>query len=142
MQLSTTVGPNRVALPMQRPPLMLRRRLNLYQLNRVRAGKFFLQMAVYIIFLMTSESIGLLVSILARTATNSVVLLTLVLLLLLSFSGFLTAQVKPYFKWCVALITPARNGLLVPTLVTSLHALTASPAVALQQCVEACTWVG
>lgn len=63
------------------------------------AGKLFMQIAIYVVFLWTSETIGLLVGIISRTATTSVVLLTLVMLLLLSFSGFLTVEVKPYFRW-------------------------------------------
>lgn len=41
----------------------------------------------------------MLVGIVCRQVTTSVVVLTLVLLLLLSFSGFLTAETKVYFVW-------------------------------------------
>eukprot|EP00798_Chlamydomonas_sp_ICE-L_P005385 gene5385-5606_t len=63
------------------------------------AGKFFLFIAVLAMFQIVSEGIGLVCAILTKTATFAIVILTFVLLLILSFSGFLVSNIPPYFVW-------------------------------------------
>ena len=55
-------------------------------------------LAAYALFQITSESIGTLCAALTSTSTNAILALTFVLLILLSFSGFLVSDVPVYFK--------------------------------------------
>jgi ATP-binding cassette, subfamily G (WHITE), member 2 len=63
------------------------------------AQGFFVFLAAYILFMLTSESIGVLCAVVTSSATYAVLLLTFVLLFLLSFSGFLVSDVPVYFAW-------------------------------------------
>jgi ATP-binding cassette subfamily G (WHITE) protein 2 len=53
----------------------------------------------YALFQITSESIGVLCAAFTRNSTTAILALTFVLLLLLSFSGFLVSDIPVYFKW-------------------------------------------
>lgn len=66
---------------------------------QANAAKFFIALGIMVMFMLTSETIGQMVGILCRQVTTSVLVLTIVLLLLLSFSGFLTAELKSYLVW-------------------------------------------
>lgn len=56
-------------------------------------------LASYALFQVTSESIGVLCAAATKNSTSAILALTFVLLLLLSFSGFLVSDVPVYFKW-------------------------------------------
>lgn len=56
-------------------------------------------LASYALFQVTSESIGVLCAAGTKNSTSAILALTFVLLLLLSFSGFLVSDVPVYFKW-------------------------------------------
>lgn len=62
-------------------------------------SKFFLFFFVLTIFQLISESIGLICSVLTSHLTYAVITLTFLLLVLLSFSGFLLARIPVYFVW-------------------------------------------
>jgi ABC-type multidrug transport system ATPase subunit/ABC-type multidrug transport system permease subunit len=62
-------------------------------------SNFFVFLAAYIMFQITSESIGLMCGMATSTATYAILVLTFVLLFLLSFSGFLVSDVPVYFAW-------------------------------------------
>jgi ABC-type transport system involved in multi-copper enzyme maturation permease subunit len=64
-----------------------------------RPAELGVYLASYFLFQVTSESIGVLCAAATRTSTTAVLLLTFVLLILLSFSGFLVSDIPPYFKW-------------------------------------------
>jgi ABC-type multidrug transport system permease subunit len=55
--------------------------------------------AGYALFQVTSESIGLMTAACTTTAAYATLALTFVLLILLSFSGFLVQSVPVYFRW-------------------------------------------
>jgi hypothetical protein len=57
------------------------------------ASKFFLFYVTLLMFQLISEGLGLLCAIVTRTATYAIILLTFLLLLLLSFTGFLVTKV-------------------------------------------------
>jgi hypothetical protein len=57
------------------------------------ASKFFLFYVTLLMFQLISEGLGLLSAIATRTATYAIVLLTFLLLLLLSLTGFLVTKV-------------------------------------------------
>uniref|UniRef100_A0A7S0WUF3 ABC transporter domain-containing protein n=1 Tax=Chlamydomonas leiostraca TaxID=1034604 RepID=A0A7S0WUF3_9CHLO len=63
------------------------------------AGKFFLFFAVLLMFQLISEGLGLVCAIVTRTATYAIIVLTFLLLLLLSFTGFLVTRIPVYFRW-------------------------------------------
>jgi ATP-binding cassette, subfamily G (WHITE), member 2 len=63
------------------------------------ASNFFVFLAAYIMFQITSESIGLMCGMATSSATYAILVLTFVLLFLLSFSGFLVSDVPVYFSW-------------------------------------------
>lgn len=48
---------------------------------------------------LVSEGISVLCAVATKTATFAVVILTFVLLLILSFSGFLVSKIPIYFRW-------------------------------------------
>jgi ATP-binding cassette, subfamily G (WHITE), member 2 len=56
-------------------------------------------LCAYALFQITSESIGVLCAAFTRNSTTAILALTFVLLLLLSFSGFLVSDIPVYFKW-------------------------------------------
>jgi len=64
---------------------------------QAEASKFFLFILILIMFQLVSEGLGLLCAILTRQATYAIITLTFLLLLLLSFSGFLISKIPPYF---------------------------------------------
>ena len=55
--------------------------------------------AAYILFQITSETIGVMCAAVTTTSIYAVLTLTLVLLVLLSFSGFLVSDIPVYFRW-------------------------------------------
>lgn len=55
--------------------------------------------AAYALFQVISESVGLMCAAVTTTASYATLALTFVLLVLLSFSGFLVSDVPVYFKW-------------------------------------------
>lgn len=55
--------------------------------------------AAYILFQISSETIGVMCAAVTTTSTYAVLTLTLVLLVLLSFSGFLVSDIPVYFRW-------------------------------------------
>lgn len=63
------------------------------------AVKFFEFAAITIVFLLTSETIGLLCATASKTPTIGVLVLSLVLLVCLAVGGFLVSQPKPAFTW-------------------------------------------
>ncbi|KAL4435933.1 hypothetical protein ABPG77_000695 [Micractinium sp. CCAP 211/92] len=63
------------------------------------AAAFFIFVAVFCMFQLTSETIGTMCAIACGNATYAILLLTFVLLFLLSFSGFLVSAVPVYFRW-------------------------------------------
>jgi hypothetical protein len=58
------------------------------------ASKFFTFYVTLLMFQLISEGLGLLCAIVTRTATYAIILLTFLLLLLLSFTGFLVTRVS------------------------------------------------
>lgn len=56
-------------------------------------GKFFVFFVVLALFQYISEGLGQLCAIITKQATYAIILLTFILLLLLSFSGFLVTKV-------------------------------------------------
>lgn len=56
-------------------------------------------MAAYALFQITSEAVGVLCAAGTKTSTSAILALTFVLLILLSFSGFLVSNVPVYFRW-------------------------------------------
>ncbi|GAB4821715.1 hypothetical protein N2152v2_008761 [Parachlorella kessleri] len=65
----------------------------------VAAKEFFVYLAVYVMFQLTSETVGVLCAVLTKDATLAVLALTFVLLFLLSFSGFIISSIPVYFRW-------------------------------------------
>lgn len=63
------------------------------------APEFFLMLAVFVMFQLTSESIGVLSSAFTTNATYATLVLTFVLLFCMSFSGFLVSDIPVYFRW-------------------------------------------
>lgn len=55
--------------------------------------------AAYILFQITSETIGVMCAAVTTTSIYAVLALTLVLLVLLTFSGFLVSDIPVYFRW-------------------------------------------
>ena len=55
--------------------------------------------ASYALFQITSESIGMMCAAVTKTAAYATLALTFLLLILLSFSGFLVSDVPVYFRW-------------------------------------------
>ncbi|KFM27641.1 ATP-binding cassette sub-family G member 2 [Auxenochlorella protothecoides] len=64
-----------------------------------RPGSFFVYVLVYNLFQLVSETIGMLCAMLTKNSTYAILVLTFVLLILLSFSGFLVSSIPVYFKW-------------------------------------------
>lgn len=62
-------------------------------------AKFFTFFAVLSMFQIISEGMGMICALVTRQATYAIILLTFILLLLLSFSGFLVTKVPVYFVW-------------------------------------------
>ena len=65
----------------------------------ITASNFFTYLCAYALFQITSESIGVLCAACTKTSTSAILALTFILLLLLSFSGFLVSDVPVYFSW-------------------------------------------
>ncbi|KAG1681175.1 hypothetical protein FOA52_015618 [Chlamydomonas sp. UWO 241] len=81
---------------------------------QVDASKFFLYYAVILMFMLICEGLGLLAGIFTKQPTFGIVILTFVLLILLSFSGFLTSSIPVYFIWInkISFLTYSYNALL------------------------------
>ncbi|KXZ50553.1 hypothetical protein GPECTOR_16g728 [Gonium pectorale] len=69
------------------------------ELVKASAAGFFTFFAVFSMFQVISEGIGACCAVATRTSTSAIILLTFVLLLVLSFSGFLTVKTPIYFVW-------------------------------------------
>ncbi len=71
--------------------------------------------AGYALFQITSESIGLMTAAVTPTAAYATLALTFVLLILLSFSGFLVSAVPVYFQWVgtISYLTYALSAIVV-----------------------------
>lgn len=65
----------------------------------LRLDNVLVYLVSYALFQITSETIGMLCAAATRTSTMAVLMLTFVLLILLSFSGFLVSDIPVYFKW-------------------------------------------
>ncbi|PSC69816.1 ATP-binding cassette sub-family G member 2 [Micractinium conductrix] len=63
------------------------------------AGRFFVYVALLNMFQLTSETLGLLCALCTSRSTYAVILLTFVLLVLMTFTGFLVTAIPPYFGW-------------------------------------------
>ncbi len=63
------------------------------------APAVFVYLASFTLFQIVSESIGTMCAAATRSSTIAVLALTFILLILLSFSGFLVADVPVYFGW-------------------------------------------
>ena len=72
-------------------------------------------LASYALFQVTSETIGVLCAALTKTSTSAILALTFILLLLLSFSGFLVSDVPVYFKWVrtISYLTYAYDAVVI-----------------------------
>ena len=60
---------------------------------------FLVFLAAYAMFQIVSESVGVMCSAGTKSSTAAVLALTFILLILLSFSGFLVSDVPVYFAW-------------------------------------------
>lgn len=69
----------------------------------------------YALFQITSESIGLMTAAVTPTAAYATLALTFVLLVLLSFSGFLVSSIPVYFQWVstISYLTYALSAIIV-----------------------------
>jgi ABC-type multidrug transport system permease subunit len=69
----------------------------------------------YILFQICSETIGVLCAAFTKNSTTAILALTFVLLLLLSFSGFLVSDIPVYFKWIrtISYLTYAYDAVVV-----------------------------
>ncbi|GAX76975.1 hypothetical protein CEUSTIGMA_g4422.t1 [Chlamydomonas eustigma] len=78
------------------------------------ASKFFIFWVAMSLFQILSDSVGLLCAIVTKQVQYSTILLTFVLLVLLSFSGFLLTQVPVYFVWInkISYLTYAYTGIM------------------------------
>lgn len=78
----------------------------------ITASNILIYLASFAMFQITSESVGVLCAALTKTATGAVLALTFVLLILLSFSGFLVSAVPVYFRWVrtISFLTYAYNA--------------------------------
>ncbi|KAL6761569.1 P-loop containing nucleoside triphosphate hydrolase protein [Haematococcus lacustris] len=104
------------------------------------AAKFFIFYITLTLFQLVSEGLGLICAIVTRTATFAIIVLTFLLLLLLSFSGFLVTKIPVYFIWVnkasyltyafSALVTSEFDGLTFhdPTTGASVPGLQAIPS--------------
>lgn len=79
------------------------------------AARFFVYWGAFCMFALVSETIGMLAALLTKNSTYAVLLLTFVLLLLLSFSGFIVSKVPVYFKWIskISYLTYAFSGVVI-----------------------------
>ena len=64
-----------------------------------KASNFFIFVVAYALFMLCSESVGVLASAVTKSSTYAILILTFVLLFLLSFSGFLVSTVPVYFRY-------------------------------------------
>lgn len=96
---------------------------------RPGAEPFFLFYFTLSIFQLLSEGVGLLCAVLTRQATFAIILLTLTLLILLSFSGFLITKTPVYFIWVnkISYLTYAYNTAMM----SELSGLYITPAIGL-----------
>ena len=78
-------------------------------------ANFFVFYGAYALFQITSESIGLMTAACTPTAAYATLALTFVLLILLSFSGFLVSSVPVYFRWVskISYLTYALSAIIV-----------------------------
>eukprot|EP00889_Picochlorum_renovo_P008324 jgi/Picre1/35354/NNA_002816.t1 len=65
----------------------------------ITVSNVFIYLAAYALFQITSESIGVMCAAVTKNSTYATLALTFVLLILLSFSGFLVSDVPVYFRW-------------------------------------------
>lgn len=65
----------------------------------ITVSNVFIYLGAYALFQITSESIGVMCAAVTKNSTYATLALTFVLLILLSFSGFLVSDVPVYFRW-------------------------------------------
>jgi hypothetical protein len=65
----------------------------------ITATNLFIYLGAFVMFELTSENIGVMCATVTKNSTSAILILTFVLLLLLSFSGFLVSDVPVYFEW-------------------------------------------
>lgn len=63
------------------------------------AGKFFVFSLAVALCLLVSEAVGTLFALVTKTAELAIILASLVFIVILSFTGFLTASVPVYYGW-------------------------------------------
>lgn len=63
------------------------------------ADKFFLFLAILLLFQMIGESIGMLFAAMMPSAILAIISMTLFLIIILSLSGFLTSDMPVYYEW-------------------------------------------
>jgi ATP-binding cassette, subfamily G (WHITE), member 2 len=78
----------------------------------ITASNFLTYLASYALFQLTAESVGIMCAAVTKNSTMAILVLTFVLLILLSFSGFLVSAVPIYFKWVrtISFLTYAYNA--------------------------------
>ena len=81
----------------------------------ITASNLMIYLAAYALFQITSESIGVLCAAVTTNSTSAILALTFVLLLLLSFSGFLVSDIPVYFEWVkyISYLTYALSGVVL-----------------------------
>ncbi|MEW5301220.1 MAG: hypothetical protein WDW36_004093 [Sanguina aurantia] len=78
------------------------------------AANFFMMLLILFMFQVVSEGLGFMCALMTRQATFAIICLTFLLLILLSFSGFLISKTPIYFQWVqrVSYLTYAYSALL------------------------------
>lgn len=66
---------------------------------QMEAGKFFIFWLVLTIFQLISEALGLACAVGTQKSTYAVIILALLLLILISFTGFMVRDIPVYFEW-------------------------------------------
>lgn len=98
-------------------------------------SNIFIYLASYALFQITSEAIGVLCAALTSSSTSAILALTFVLLVLLSFSGFLVANVPVYFRWVrtISFLTYAYDAVGVSEFQNTNFVCTTGPPACPQQ---------
>ena len=63
------------------------------------AGKFLIYWLVLLLSLLVAESLGLLVALITNTAQIALVIMALIFVTVLSFTGFLAPVTPVYYRW-------------------------------------------
>ena len=67
------------------------------------AAKFFIYFVTIALVQLTSESIGMLFAMMVASAELAIILLSIVFILLLALTGFLTSTTPVYYEWILHL---------------------------------------